>query len=150
MLTKISALLSVIGSLYETGEKIITKGKELLFGKEEVSPERVINHMSSQEKIQYDTTFKMYTKDEIVSECLTKVRQELFMSLSLEEVYFMVVVSLSKIVRKLLEISPIKIGGCVNVIVESKSEGEDTEDKGSKYLIYDGYEIWIWICKWNV
>lgn len=141
MLTKISALLSVIGSLYETGEKIITKGKELLFGKEEVSPERVINHMSSQEKIQYDTTFKMYTKDEIVSECLTKVRQELFMSLSLEEVYFMVVVSLSKIVRKLLEISPIKIGGCVNVIVESKSEGEDTEDKSSKYLIYDGYEI---------
>lgn len=141
MLTKISALLSVIGSLYETGEKIITKGKELLFGKEEVSPERVINHMSSQEKIQYDTTFKMYTKDEIVSECLTKVRQELFMSLSLEKVYFMVVVSLSKIVRKLLEISPIKIGGCVNVIVESKSEGEDTEDKGSKYLIYDGYEI---------
>ena len=141
MLTKISALLSVIGSLYETGEKIITKGKELLFGKEEVSPERVINHMSSQEKIQYDTTFKMYTKDEIVSECLTKVRQELFMSLSLEEVYFMVVVSLSKIVRKLLEISPIKIGGCVNVIIESKSEGEETEDKSSKYLIYDGYEI---------
>jgi len=141
MLTKISALLSVIGSLYETGEKIITKGKELLFGKEEVSPERVINHMSSQEKIQYDTTFKMYTKDEIVSECLTKVRQELFMSLSLEEVYFMVVVSLSKIVRKLLEISPIKIGGCVNVIIESKSEGEDTEDKSSKYLIYGGYEI---------
>lgn len=141
MLTKISALLSVIGSLYETGEKIITKGKELLFGKEEVSPERVINHMSSQEKIQYDTTFKMYTKDEIVSECLTKVRQELFMSLSLEEVYFMVVVSLSKIVRKLLEISPIKIGGCVNVIIKSKSEGEDTEDKSSKYLIYDGYEI---------
>lgn len=141
MLTKISALLSVIGSLYETGEKIITKGKELLFGKEEVSPERVINHMSSQEKIQYDTTFKTYTKDEIVSECLTKVRQELFMSLSLEEVYFMVVVSLSKIVRKLLTISPIKIGGCVNVIIESKSEGEDTEDKSSKYLIYDGYEI---------
>ena len=141
MLTKISALLSVIGSLYETGEKIITKGKELLFDKEEVSPERVINHMSSQEKIQYDTTFKMYTKDEIVSECLTKVRQELFMSLSLEEVYFMVVVSLSKIVRKLLEISPIKIGGCVNVIIKSESEGEDTEDKSSKYLIYDGYEI---------
>lgn len=141
MLTKISALLSVIGSLYETGEKIITKGKELLFGKEEVSPERVINHISTQEKIQYDTTFKMYTKDEIVSECLTKVRQELFMSLSLEEVYSMIVVSLSKIVRKLLEISPIKIGGCVNVTIESKSEGEDTEDKSSKYLIYDGYEI---------
>lgn len=142
MLTKISALLSVIGSLYETGEKIITKGKELLFGKkEEVSPERLINHMSSQEKIQYDTTFKMYTKDEIVSECLAKVKEELFMSLSLEEVYSLVVVSLSKIVRKLLQVSPIKIGGNVNVIIESESEGEDTEDKGSKYIIYDGYEI---------
>lgn len=142
MLTKISALLSVIGSLYETGEKIITKGKELLFGKkEEVSPERLINYMSSQEKIQYDTTFKMYTKDEIVSECLTKVKEELFMSLSLEEVYSLVVVSLSKIVRKLLTISPIKIGGNVNVIIESKSEGEDTENKSSKYIIYDGYEI---------
>lgn len=142
MLTKISALLSVIGSLYETGEKIITKGKELLFGKkEEVSPERLINHMSSQEKIQYDTTFKMYTKDEIVNECLAKVKEELFMSLSLEEVYSLVVVSLSKIVRKLLTISPIKIGGSVNVIIESESEGEDTEDKGSKYIIYDGYEI---------
>lgn len=142
MLTKISALLSVIGSLYETSEKIITKGKELLFGKkEEVSPERLINHMSSQEKIQYDTTFKMYTKDEIVSECLTKVKEELFMSLSLEEVYSLVVVSLSKIVRKLLQVSPIKIGGSVNVIIESESEGEDTEDKGSKYIIYDGYEI---------
>ena len=141
MLTKISALLSVIGSLYETGEKIITKGKELLFGKKEVSPERLINHMSSQEKIQYDTTFKMYSKDEIVSECLTKVKEELFMSLSLEEVYSLVVVSLSKIVRKLLTISPIKIGGSVNVIIESESEGEDTEDKGSKYIIYDGYEI---------
>ena len=143
MLTKISALLSVIGSLYETGEKIITKGKELLFGKkeEEVSPERLINNMSSQEKIQYDTTFKMYTKDEIVSECLAKVKEELFMSLSLEEVYSLVVVSLSKIVRKLLTISPIKIGGNVNVIIESESEGEDTEDKGSKYIIYDGYEI---------
>lgn len=142
MLTKISALLSVIGSLYETGEKIITKGKELLFGKkEEVSPERLINNMSSQEKIQYDTTFKMYTKDEIVNECLAKVKEELFMSLSLEEVYAMVVVSLSKIVRKLLQVSPIKIGGNVNVIIESESEGEDTEDKGSKYIIYDGYEI---------
>ena len=142
MLTKISALLSVIGSLYETGEKIITKGKELLFGKkEEVSPERLINHMSSQEKIQYDTTFKMYTKDEIVNECLSKVKEELFMSLSLEEVYAMVVVSLSKIVRKLLQVSPIKIGGNVNVIIEGESEGEDTEDKGSKYIIYDGYEI---------
>lgn len=142
MLTKISALLSVIGSLYETGEKIITKGKELLFGKkEEVSPERLINNMSSQEKIQYDTTFKMYTKDEIVNECLSKVKEELFMSLSLEEVYSLVVVSLSKIVRKLLQVSPIKIGGSVNVIIESKSEGEDTEDKGSKYIIYDGYEI---------
>ena len=143
MLTKISALLSVIGSLYETGEKIITKGKELLFGKkeEEVSPERLINHMSSQEKIQYDTTFKMYSKDEIVSECLTKVKEELFMSLSLEEVYSLVVVSLSKIVRKLLQVSPIKIGGSVNVIIESESEGEDTEDKSSKYIIYDGYEI---------
>lgn len=142
MLTKISALLSVIGSLYETGEKIITKGKELLFGKkEEVSPERLINNMSSQEKIQYDTTFKMYTKDEIVNECLSKVKEELFMSLSLEEVYSLVVVSLSKIVRKLLTISPIKIGGNVNVIIESESEGEDTEDKGSKYIIYDGYEI---------
>lgn len=142
MLTKISALLSVIGSLYETGEKIITKGKELLFGeKEEVSPERLINYMSSQEKIQYDTTFKMYTKDEIVSECLTKVKEELFMSLSLEEVYSLVVVSLSKIVRKLLTISPIKIGGNVNVIIESESEGEDTEDKSSKYIIHDGYEI---------
>lgn len=142
MLTKISALLSVIGSLYETGEKIITKGKELLFGKkEEVSPERLINNMSSQEKIQYDTTFKMYTKDEIVSECLAKVKEELFMSLSLEEVYSLVVVSLSKIVRKLLQVSPIKIGGNVNVIIESESEGEDTEDKGSKYIIYDGYEI---------
>ena len=142
MLTKISALLSVIGSLYETGEKIITKGKELLFGKkEEVSPERLINNMSSQEKIQYDTTFKMYTKDEIVSECLAKVKEELFMSLSLEEVYSLVVVSLSKIVRKLLTISPIKIGGNVNVIIESEYEGEDTEDKGSKYIIYDGYEI---------
>lgn len=142
MLTKISALLSVIGSLYETGEKIITKGKELLFGKkEEVSPERLINNMSSQEKIQYDTTFKMYTKDEIVNECLSKVKEELFMSLSLEEVYSLVVVSLSKIVRKLLQISPIKIGGNVNVIIESESEGEDTEDKGSKYIIYDGYEI---------
>lgn len=142
MLTKISALLSVIGSLYETGEKIITKGKELLFGKkEEVSPERLINHMSPQEKIQYDTTFKMYSKDEIVSECLTKVREELFMSLSLEEVYSLVVVSLSKIVRKLLQVSPIKIGGSVNVIIESESEGEDTENKSSKYIIYDGYEI---------
>ena len=142
MLTKISALLSVIGSLYETGEKIITKGKELLFGKkEEVSPERLINNMSSQEKIQYDTTFKMYTKDEIVSECLAKVKEELFMSLSLEEVYSLIVVSLSKIVRKLLQVSPIKIGGSVNVIIESESEGEDTEDKGSKYIIYDGYEI---------
>ena len=142
MLTKISALLSVIGSLYETGEKIITKGKELLFGKkEEVSPERLINNMSSQEKIQYDTTFKMYTKDEIVNECLAKVKEELFMSLSLEEVYSLVVVCLSKIVRKLLTISPIKIGGNVNVIIESESEGEDTEDKGSKYIIYDGYEI---------
>lgn len=142
MLTKISALLSVIGSLYETGEKIITKGKELLFGKkEEVSPERLINNMSSQEKIQYDTTFKMYTKDEIVSECLAKVKEELFMSLSLEEVYSLVVVSLSKIVRKLLTISPIKIGGSVNVIIESESEGEDSEDKSSKYIIYDGYEI---------
>lgn len=142
MLTKISALLSVIGSLYETGEKIITKGKELLFGKkEEVSPERLVNNMSSQEKIQYDTTFKMYTKDEIVSECLSKVKEELFMSLSLEEVYSLVVVSLSKIVRKLLQVSPIKIGGNVNVIIESESEGEDTEDKGSKYIIYDGYEI---------
>ena len=142
MLTKISALLSVIGSLYETGEKIITKGKELLFGKkEDVSPERLINNMSSQEKIQYDTTFKMYTKDEIVSECLAKVKEELFMSLSLEEVYAMVVVSLSKIVRKLLQVSPIKIGGSVNVIIESESEGENTEDKGSKYIIYDGYEI---------
>lgn len=142
MLTKISALLSVIGSLYETGEKIITKGKELLFGKkEEVSPERLINNMSSQEKIQYDTTFKMYTKDEIVNECLTKVKEEIFMSLSLEEVYSLVVVSLSKIVRKLLQVSPIKIGGNVNVIIESESEGEDTEDKGSKYIIYDGYEI---------
>lgn len=142
MLTKISALLSVIGSLYETGEKIITKGKELLFGKkEEVSPERLINNMSSQEKIQYDTTFKMYTKDEIVNECLAKVKEELFMSLSLEEVYSLVVVSLSKIVRKLLQVSPIKIGGNVNVIIESESEGEDTEDKGSKYIIYDGYEI---------
>lgn len=142
MLTKISALLSVIGSLYETGEKIITKGKELLFGKkEEVSPERLINNMSSQEKIQYDTTFKMYTKDEIVNECLAKVKEELFMSLSLEEVYSLVVVSLSKIVRKLLTISPIKIGGNVNVIIESESEGEDTEDKSSKYIIYDGYEI---------
>jgi len=29
----------------------------------------------------------------------------------------------------------------VNVIIESESEGEDTEDKGSKYIIYDGYEI---------
>ena len=142
MLTKISALLSVIGSLYETGEKIITKGKELLFGKkEEVSPERLINNMSSQEKIQYDTTFKMYTKDEIVNECLAKVKEELFMSLSLEEVYSLVVVSLSKIVRKLLTISSIKIGGNVNVIIESESEGEDAEDKGSKYIIYDGYEI---------
>lgn len=142
MLTKISALLSVIGSLYETGEKIITKGKELLFGKkEEVSPERLINNMSSQEKIQYDTTFKMYSKDEIVNECLAKVKEELFMSLSLEEVYSLVVVSLSKIVRKLLQVSPIKIGGNVNVIIESESEGEDTEDKGSKYIIYDGYEI---------
>ena len=142
MLTKISALLSVIGSLYETGEKIITKGKELLFGKkEEVSPERLINNMSSQEKIQYDTTFKMYSKDEILSECLAKVKEELFMSLSLEEVYSLVVVSLSKIVRKLLTISPIKIGGSVNVIIESESEGEDTEDKDSKYIIYDGYEI---------
>lgn len=142
MLTKISALLSVIGSLYETGEKIITKGKELLFGKkEEVSPERLINNMSSQEKIQYDTTFKMYSKDEIVNECLAKVKEELFMSLSLEEVYSLVVVSLSKIVRKLLQVSPIKIGGNVNVIIESESEGEDTKDKGSKYIIYDGYEI---------
>ena len=97
--------------------------------------------MSSHEKIQYDTTFKMYTKDEIVNECLSKVKEELFMSLSLEEVYSLVVVSLSKIVRKLLTISPIKIGGNVNVIIESESEGEDTEDKGSKYIIYDGYEI---------
>jgi hypothetical protein len=38
----------------------------------------------------------------------------------------------------------------VNVIIESESEREDTEDKGSKYIIYNGYEIWIWICKWGL
>ena len=97
--------------------------------------------MTQVEKIQYDTTFRQYTKDEIVEECLTRIKEELFMSLSLEEIYTMIVTAISKTVRKLMDMAPIKIGGRNNGTCKVVTEREDTEAKNEKYAICGGFEI---------
>ena len=58
-----------------------------------------------------DTTFKGYTKDDIVSECMVRIRKELFQSLSVDILYNLIVVTIAKTVKKILTKVPIQMKG---------------------------------------
>ena len=111
MISKAMAIVTAIKSLYEVGSRFIERGKEFFLGKKERHVDPLINYIPDYEKIQMDTTFKGYTKDDIVSECMVRIREELFQSLSVDILYNLIVVTIAKTVKKILTKVPIQMKG---------------------------------------
>jgi hypothetical protein len=111
MITKAMAIVTAIKSLYEVGTNIIERGKEFFLGKSERRVPELIDYIPAYEKIQMDTTFKGYTKDEIVSDCMERIREELFSKMSVDILYNLIVITIAKTVRKLLTKTPMQIKG---------------------------------------
>ena len=111
MITKAMAIVTAIKSLYEVGTNFIERGKEFFLGKSERRVPELIDYIPAHEKIQMDTTFKGYTKDEIVSDCMERIREELFSKMSVDILYNLIVITIAKTVRKLLTKTPMQIKG---------------------------------------
>jgi hypothetical protein len=111
MITKAMAIVTAIKSLYEVGTNFIERGKEFFLGKSERGVPELIDYIPAYEKIQMDTTFKGYTKDEIVSDCMERIREELFSKMSVDILYNLIVITIAKTVRKLLTKTPMQIKG---------------------------------------
>lgn len=111
MITKAMAIVTAIKSLYEVGTNFIERGKEFFLGKSERRVPELIDYIPAYEKIQMDTTFKGYTKEEIVSECMERIREELFSKMSVDILYNLIVITIAKTVRKLLTKTPMQIKG---------------------------------------
>lgn len=111
MITKAMAIVTAIKSLYEVGTNFIERGKEFFLGKSERRVPELIDYTPAYEKIQMDTTFKGYTKEEIVSDCMERIREELFSKMSVDILYNLIVITIAKTVRKLLTKTPMQIKG---------------------------------------
>lgn len=135
MVTKAMAIVTAIKSLYEVGTRFIERGKEFFRGKSERHVPELIDYIPSYEKVQMDTTFKGYSKEEIVSDCMERIREELFTKLNVDILYNLIVVTIAKIVRKLLTKTPVSMKGerCETCKVIFKGDNKKNQDR--KYNI---------------
>ena len=133
MKSKAMAIVTAIKSLYEVGTRFIERGKEFFVGKKERHVEPLINYIPDYEKIQMDTTFKGYTREEIISDCIQMIKRELFQSKAVDVLYNLIVITIAKIVKKLLTKVPVQMKGDSNATREVIFEGENKEVKNRKF-----------------
>ena len=134
MITKAMAIVTAIKSLYEVGSRFIERGKEFFFGKENRHVPELVEYIPAYEKVQMDTTFKGYTKDEIISECMQRIREELFQSVAVDILYNLIVITIAKTVKKLLTKVPIQMKGDRNATCKVIFKRADTQNTNREYI----------------
>lgn len=133
MISKAMAIVTAIKSLYEVGSRFIERGKEFFLGKKERHVPELIEYIPAYEKIQMDTTFKGYTREDIVSDCMIRIKEELFNSLSVDVLYNLIVITISKTVKKLLDKVPIQMKGDNNANCKVVFKGANKEIKNREF-----------------